>query len=275
MITTDLTTIAPPQPGARGGRAAWVAAGSVFAVLALVYGTYTVVGLLAFAKAGTHVAYDAVAAAGVVHVDVRNGSGHTTIVGTDGDEIVVDADLTYGLWKPSNETRIEGDTLVVRSSCSAFANTWCGVDYTISVPRGVSVLARGSGGGLTIEGVDGSIDASSSGGGVRVVDAGGTLHLRSSGGGVRGERLRAQIVDAGSSGGGVRLSFVEPPRRVDAGSSGGGVTIEVPSPYAFAIHANSSGGGVDTSEVRHDPASDRTIHVSSSGGGVTVRYLAG
>jgi hypothetical protein len=105
-----------------------------------------------------------------------------------------------------------------------------------------------------------------------VRDVGGVLVLRSSGGGVDGEDLRSVQVDAGSSGGGVRLSFIEPPRAVDVGSSGGGVTVELPSPYAYDIRASSSGGGVHTSDVRHDPSSGRIIEVSSSGGGVTVRY---
>jgi hypothetical protein len=203
---------------------------------------------------------------------VRSDAGSARIVGADRDDIVVDAKITYGLQKPGNEVRVEGDTLVVDSSCSAWSNTWCDVDYTVQVPRDVTVVARASGGGLRIEGLDGPVDASSSGGGVRVTDTGGDLRLSSSGGGVRGEGLRSPVVDADSSGGGVRLTFVEAPRTVRADSSGGGVTVEVPGPFAYNIDADSSGGGVDVSGVRHDPTSERSITVDSSGGGVTVRY---
>jgi hypothetical protein len=254
------------------GRALWIVFGSIFAVVTLAYGTYTAVGLVAFARTSTHVVFDAEEIRDVTRIDVRSDAGSTRIVGSDRDDIVVDARITYGLQKPDDDTRIEGDTLVVDSSCPALSNTWCNLDYTIYVPRQVAVQARASGGGLRIEGVDGPVDASSSGGGLRVADTGGNLRLDSSGGGVRGERLRSPVVDADSSGGGVRLSFVEAPTTVHADSSGGGITIEVPRPLAFNIDADSSGGGVDVSEVRHDPTSERTISADSSGGGVTIRY---
>jgi hypothetical protein len=260
------------SPGSSAGRVAWIAAGSVFAVAALAYGTFSVIGLTAYARTSTHVEIDAATAATITTIELHSDAGSAHIVGSDTDRIVVDADITYGLQRPDNDTTIVGDTLVVRSECSAFSNTWCDVDYTIAVPAGVSVRARASGGGLRIEGVDGAIDADSSGGGIRVVGSRGTLRLDSSGGGVRGEDLRSAVVDADSSGGGVHLSFAEPPTTVDVDSSGGGVTVEVPSPYAFAIDADSSGGGVDVSGVRHDPLSARTITADSSGGGVTIRY---
>jgi hypothetical protein len=254
-------------------RAAWTALGSVFAVAALAYGTYTVVGLVAYAHEDTHVEFDAATSAGVARIEVHNDTGSARIVGLDDqDEIVVDADVTYGLHKPSNDVHIEGDTLVVRSSCSAWSNTFCDTDFVITVPSRVAVHASAAGGGLRIEGIDGTVDASSSGGGLHLRDVGGDLVLRSSGGGVTGDDLRSTAVEAGSSGGGVRLSFAEPPDNVDVGSSGGGVTIELPPPYAYDIRARSSGGGVHTSEVRHDPSSGRIIDVSSSGGGVTIRY---
>jgi hypothetical protein len=261
----------PPKPTV--SRAMWIVFGSVFAVVALAYGTYTVVGLVAYAHNSTHVEFTGAEAAAVTKVEVHSDAGSVHITGTDEDRIVVDGDVTYGLQKPRNETHIEGDTLIVRSSCSAFSNTWCNVNYTISVPAHLAVVVRGEGGVVRIERVDGPIDASASGGGVRVVDVGGDLRLDSSGGGVRGEQLRSDVVGADSSGGGVRLSFVEPPTSVRADSSGGGVTVEVPRPDAYNIDADSSGGGVDVSDVAHDPRSGRVIIVDSSGGGVTVRYL--
>jgi hypothetical protein len=252
-------------------RVLWITFGSVFAVACLVYGTFTVVELVGFARSSSHVVITPEQAAGITRIEVRSDAGSARIIGSDRTDIVVDGKITYGLKKPGDSTRIEGDTLVVDSSCEVWVNTFCTVDYTIQVPARLEVEASASGGGLRIEGIDGSVKASSSGGGVRAVDTGGDLDLDSSGGGVRGERLRSQVVVADSSGGGVRLSFAEPPRTVDADSSGGGVTIEVPPGVAFDIRASSSGGGVDTSDVAHDPDSDRTITVDSSGGGVTVR----
>lgn len=267
MITETRPAPMPKPPDSSGGRAAWIALGSIFAVASLVYGAFFIVQLLAYATTSTREVF----VEDVRSVDVRNGAGKTRIVATDDDEVVVEASITYGLQKPDNEATIEGDQLVVRSSCPGFSQ-WCNVGYTIYVPADVAVVVRGSGGGVTVEGITGPIDASSSGGGVRVVDVRGPLRLRSSGGGITGERVRSGTVDANSSGGGVRLTFAEPPRDVAVHSSGGGVTVVVPeTPEGYNIQASSSGGSVRTSEVRHDPASDRRIEVSSSGGGVTVR----
>jgi hypothetical protein len=252
-------------------RAAWITLGSVFAVIALAYGVASAIGLVSYAKKDTHAAFPG---GSIARIDIDNGAGSTHIIGTDGDDIVLDASVTYGLRDAHNDAHLEGDTLVVRSSCPFFPNQWCRVNYTIRVPSSVAVVARGAGGGVHVEDVDGPIDVSSSGGGVRLERVRGQARVRSSGGGVRGVDLRADVVDAGSSGGGVRLAFVTPPTTVRAQSSGGGVTIELPdTPDAYDIDATSSGGSVRADNVRRDPASPRRITVSSSGGGVTVRYL--
>lgn len=268
MITETRPAPSSKQPEPGGARAAWIALGSIFAVATLLYGTFSIVQLLAFARTSTRDVF----AEDVRSIDVRNGAGRTTIVATQGDEVVVEASITYGIQKPQNDSRVEGDQLVVRSDCSGFAQ-WCTVNYTVRVPPDVEVYVRGSGGGVVIEGIDGAIDASSSGGGVRVDDVGGPLRLRASGGGINAQRLRSEVVDASSSCGGVRLSFSEPPTDVAASSSGGGVTVVLPDTTdAYNVSASSSGGSVRTSEVRHDPTSARRIAVDASGGGVTVRH---
>jgi hypothetical protein len=268
--TYPAPTTQPSPPRSSGARTAWITFGSLFAVVALAYGVMSAVGLLSYAKKDTHVAF---ARQGVARIDIDNAAGSTHIVGTDGDEIVVDAEVTYGVRDPRNDSHVDGDTLVVRSSCPFFPNQPCSVDYTIRVPTSVAVIARGAGGGIHVEDVDGPLDVSASGGGVRLERVSGPLRVRSSGGGVRGTDLRSDVVDVGSSGGGVRLAFLVAPTSVDAASSGGGVTVELPdTPDPYNIEATSSGGSVRADDVRRDPASARRIDVSSSGGGVTVRY---
>ncbi|OAA27749.1 hypothetical protein UG55_100777 [Frankia sp. EI5c] len=260
---------APSSPEPSFARAAWITFGSLVAVGTLVYGVFWYVQAWSFERTSTR----AVFAADARSLDVRNGAGSTRIVATEADEILVEAKITYGLRKPTDQSWVDGEKLVVRASCSAFLGQWCGVDYTIHVPADVEVLARGSGGGVRVEGIDGAVDVSSSGGGVRVDNVGGQLRLRASGGGISGSRLRSEVVDASSSGGGVRLTFAAPPSEAKVRSSGGGVTVVVPDTGGpYNIRASSSGGSVRTSGVRHDPASPRLIDVGSSGGGVTVRY---
>jgi hypothetical protein len=245
----------PPQVTRRAlrpqaGRQAWIILGSIFAVITLAYGTLSVIQLFAFARATEQYTFTDV----VRSVDIDNETGSTTVIGAEGDEVVVDAKIVHGFRRPDIDAQVVDGVLTVRATCSSWLDTWCIADLTVRVPRDVSLRADADGGGLRVEGIEGDVEVSSSGGGVR------------------GERLRSGVADVSSSGGGVRLSFVDPPDAVDARSSGGGVTIEVPSPYAFVIDASSSGGGVDTSDVVHDPNADRTIRVRSSGGGVTVRY---
>lgn len=258
--------------GSRTSRFAWLAAGTVFAVASLGWGTYNAVALLAWDREEFQTTFRVEAVGDVTAIDVDNDAGSVHIVGSDRDDIVVDGDILQGFQKPTHREEIVGDRLVLDASCSAVAN-FCNVDYEVQIPRDLDVKVHASGGGVRISNIDGNLDASTSGGGVRIEGGRGDMRLRASGGGVRGIGLESPTVDADSSGGGgVRLDFVEEPRTVVASSSGGGVTVIIPDTRVFyAVDAEASGGGV-SDDIRSDPDSDRSITVRSSGGGVTVAY---
>jgi hypothetical protein len=249
------------------GRSAWVAVGSVLAVLALAYGTFSVAALLAFDQFDRHASFT-----GPVRVvDVQASAGGVHITGSDRSGAEVDTHVIRGFTSPRSTATLVDGRLVVRNRCT-FTASWCSVMSRIQVPAGVRVVVRASGGGVRVTGVRGDLDVSSSGGGVHVRDATGHLALRSSGGGVDATDVTSPVVDASSSGGGVTLTFARPPTWVRARSSGGGITVVVPrGTTSYRVDARSSGGGTSTA-VRSDPAGRRRIDVSSSGGGVTVRY---
>jgi hypothetical protein len=254
----------------RRTRLAWLVPGSLLSVGVLAWGTLSIVDLMAHEREHVHT----VITTPVATLDIRT-DGPLTVIGSDAAATTVEATVSRGLIAGSHAETLQGNRLVVRSHCPPVLSTWCQVNYTITVPRTVTVVVTNSGGDTGITGVRGGVDASSSGGGLRLDDVAGALRLRSSGGGIAATALTAATVDASSSGGGVRLSFAAPPTAVDARSSGGGVTVEVPdTPETYRVNASSSGGGVDTS-IRTDPTSPRTISVSSSGGGITVRYPTG
>jgi hypothetical protein len=256
------------MPVSRTARLAWIRPGSCLAVAALGWGSVNIVDVLAHERHDLHVEY--AQAIHTIDIDADKGSVH--VIGTDDPKVTLDAKVSEGLRSGSHREQLDGDRLVLRARCPAIFATWCGVDYTIRVPRGTAIVADTSGDGIDVTGVTGDLNLSSSGGGVHVVGASGSLDLRSSGGGVNAEQLTSDVVIADSSGGGVHLDFTEPPRSVKASSSGGGVTVEVPNtPGAYQVNASSSGGGVDT-EVRTDPSSPNVIDADSSGGGVTIRY---
>jgi hypothetical protein len=137
-----------------------------------------------------------------------------------------------------------------------------GGNVAIVVPRRTNVQVGSSGGGVTVESVEGAVKAKSSGGGVDVTDVEGDVEASSSGGGVEVQRIHG-AAKLGSSGGSVTARTVS--GDIDAESSGGGVRID---DAGGVVVASSSGGGVKVSFAAGN-AKGGDLH--SSGGGVTAR----
>lgn len=252
-------------------RMAWRAAGSLFAIAALVFGTANVVSALAHQVSRLHRDF-----AGPVRViDVHAETGGTiSVVGEEGAEgVSLDMVLSRGLEAPSHTEVVDGDRLVVRSRCFPVLNSFCQVDYTIRVPRDVAVRADSGGGNVRVSGVRGDLDLTASGGDLSVQDVRAEhMRLDSSGGDIVVAASSADVIDASGSGGGVDLSLSAPPTSVNVNSSGGDIVIEVPNTSdAYRVSLDSSGGEALT-RVRTDPASSRVIRASASGGDVVVRY---
>ncbi len=250
-------------------RAPWLIGGSVLTVAVLGFGTLQGVGVLAHQTERTHT---------IISNPVRSvtvsGDSRVRILGTDEATITIDATISKGLASPTHAAAVEGDRLVVSASCPAFLNTWCGVSYTLRIPKDLPVVVHSDGDGISVTGVDGDLDLSSSGGGITVNGGSGRQHLDSSGGSVNAKGIDATVVNASSSGGGVHLSFTAPPNDVTADSSGGGIRIDLPnSTVAYRVEASSSGGSTHTA-IRIDPASAHLIRAHSSGGGVTISYTS-
>jgi len=234
----------------RPSRTAWLVGGSLLSVATIGWGALTAVDLLAHERSHTHVEF----AETVTSVDIDNGGGAIRIEGTDDAAIVVDADVSVGLRSGHHSEQVQGDRLVLRATCPGFLSTWCGVDYTIRVPRHVAVVARSSDSSVTVTGIDGD------------------LQLHSSDGSVTATDVQSPTVDASSSDGRVQLTFAAAPTQVRATSSDGSVTVVVPhTPDAYRVDASSADGGTDV-RVSTDPTSSRVIDARSSDGHVTVRY---
>lgn len=256
------------MPATRRVRAAWATAGSVSAVALLAFGSLQAASLLAHTLENTH----RTIAAAIRNVDVRTVGGSVHIHATDDHSVAVDATISRGLSSPLHHETVQGDRLVVIADCPGLINTFCGVNYTIALPRGDSARVRSSGGDITVVDIDGDLDLSSSGGGVNVTGGHGSQLLNSSGGGISVTGDLATSLVARSSGGGVHVTFLAPPLDVAASSSGGGVSVTLPdTPDAYHVIASSSGGSTRT-DVRTDPTSPRIIRTTSSGGDVVVGY---
>jgi len=188
---------------------------------------------------------------------------------SDLDEILENFDIDFSKSGSVITAKVE------RKSRFNFLNN-VGISLTIIVPKEMSCDVSSSGGGVKIDGVEGTHKFSSSGGGVKLENVTGSTEARSSGGGVSATNQNGNIrlsssgggvtvenahgnVNASSSGGGVHLTNID--GDVDASSSGGGVSV---SGEAAFVKATSSGGSVKVDITKLT----KELYLQSSGGGV-------
>lgn len=257
------------RPDSRGLRWAWVVLGSLFAVPLLVFGTFQVVSQLAHDEEIVQLSFEGI---GIQTLDVRVDSGEIRVIGTDDDTISVTARISNGLRSTTHREVIEGDALVIRSSCPGVFSNFCSADYTIRVPRHLSAVVRGDNSRIVVGDLTGGATITSDNGGIEALRLDGPLDLRSDNGSITADETLSTDVRARSTNGSIRLTMANPSERIQAASDNGGITIVVPdSEQAYATDLTTDNGGINN-RVRTDPASPRTITASSSNGSITVRY---
>ena len=250
---------------------AWIAIGSLATVVALGFGTFSVIGVLAHEEVTETATFDG---ADITAIDVDAENGSVEIIGGEGDEIRLVAEISHGLRPTSHRAEVEGSTLVVRSSCPFF-DTWCHVDYQLEVPADVAVTANVDNGHVTVRDVTGDVDVDGDNGSVELARLTGSLDASTDNGSVVATGLRSAAVRADSDNGRVSLSFAEPPENVQATSNNGSVEIVLPEgDESYHVEADTHHGSTDVA-VRTDPDSDRLIVGRTSNGSVTVRYPSG
>jgi DUF4097 and DUF4098 domain-containing protein YvlB len=281
LVSRDSGPMFDPGAPERWGRlpavrTAWKVLGGLLAVVVLFFGVTQTVTALAHEE---ETFVEEFTADDVRVVDVRNAAGSVTIRGSDereGGSIQVRSRVSHGLRRTGHTERIEGERLVLDSSCPIFFSTFCEVAYTVDVPTEVDVVVRGSGGSITVTDVTGDVELDADGGGVDVARVGGDfLRMDSDAGSVSAVDVASSDVEATSDAGGVSVQFSSEPERVRADSDAGGVELVLPPDSGpYQVEADSSAGGVNNS-VNTSQTSDRIIVASSDAGSVTVRYGAG
>ena len=250
---------------------AWLAVGSLAAVIGLLYSTFQVVGVLAHEE---HDETVRVADPAVTVLDVASQGGSIEIVGDDVDAVHIDAHISDGLVATRFTQEVVGDRLQVRVRCRlVIEDQWCSADLRIVIPRDLEVKVRSSDDSVPLRGLAGRVDAESSNASVEAESLSGATRLHSDNGSVRASRLRTESIQADSSNGSVRLEFATAPLSAIARSDNGSVDVAVPrgeEGYAVDI---SSGNGSTRNLVASDPDSERRIVAHSNNGSVTVRYL--
>ncbi|MGN6692543.1 MAG: DUF4097 family beta strand repeat-containing protein [Aquihabitans sp.] len=252
-------------------RAAWLAVGSLAAVVGLLYSTFQVVSLIA------HEEYDTTARVtdpAVAVLDVSSQGGSIEVVGADVDDVRIDAHVSDGMVATQFTHDVVGDRLQVRVRCRmVLENQWCSADLRIVIPRDLEVKVRSSDDSVSLRGLAGRVDAESGNGPVEAESLAGDTRLHSDNGSVRASRLRTASLQADSSNGSVRVEFATAPLSAIARSDNGSVEVALPrgeEGYAVDI---SSGNGSTHDLVKSDPESERRVVARSDNGSVTVRYL--
>lgn len=201
--------------------------------------------------------------AGTADVEIRSG---------DVRDITVTSRYERNVFGSEPRDKYKDGRLEVGDGGCGFLSFSCKTEYVIVVPRDLKVTAESSSGDLSASDLPAGADLESSSGDIEVEGVGGALRVQSSSGKVEGRELDAAAVTAESSSGNVELTFASAPTSVEAESSSGNVTIQVPSgDEAYKVDTDTSSGD-DSTSVKTDPASTRSVRASSSSGDVTVEY---
>jgi hypothetical protein len=248
--TESATGPQPPQrPAAHPGRAWLLVLGIGLGVLSILSGVGNIVGSI-----GRDSVTRSETFSGVRVVDVDVSAEDVQIEAGPDDATRLDRSISWSLGRPTITQQLDGDRLVVRSSCHWWWGRGCSGRVHLTVPASVQVVARSSGGWVGVTGLSGDLD------------------LESSAAHVDGRMLTSATVRAQSSAGDVDVRFAAPPSRVSAQSSAGDTVVLVPhDTELYRVTASSSAGSTEVL-VRSDPSADRRIDAGSSAGDVTVGY---
>ena len=237
----------PPDDSASDGvRIAWLVIASLFALGLLVYGTFSVVDVLAHERTTEITTHD-----GVNTVVIRSDVGKVMVRADDVAEVTASARVSDGLRATGVSRLVDGDRLVLHSTCPNLGGTWCSVDWDVVVPLGTDVIVRSDDNRAEVTGEFGTVD------------------LRSEHDGVTFDGF-ARSVMVESEHGSVAVRLAEAPDSVRALSEHGNVDVVVPDvDEGYRVEVSSDQGSTDIG-VRTDPNAARTIEARSGHGNVTV-----
>lgn len=165
--------------------------------------------------------------------------------------------------RPAATHAIEGTVLELRGDETC---TVCSIEYVVSVPAGVRVVADIGTGSLDLTGVS-AVDATVSTGSVAIADATGVVTARVGTGSITGRALRAPTVRATTGTGAVSLDLAVP-ADVEATTSTGSVNLTVPA-ATYRVDASSRLGKVSLG-IANDPNGRYGLALRAGTGQVTL-----
>ncbi|MBK7392932.1 MAG: DUF4097 family beta strand repeat protein [Chloracidobacterium sp.] len=206
---------------------------------------------------------------GSISVDGRQNGG-ISIRGENRSDVLIRACVqTWG--KTDDAAKSIASNIKISTSGTIQAENSSGdkgwsVSYEISVPRASNVDLTAHNGGLSVKGVDGSINFTTMNGGVNLDGVAGTVKGRTTNGGIN-----VRLV--GSSWKGTGL---------DVQTTNGGVNIIVPENFAARVEAGTTNGGFTSDIVGLQPEKSddnkyyqrkTRVNTDLNGGGPLVRIM--
>lgn len=185
----------------------------------------------------------------------------------------------HGGEPPAVSESVSGGRLRLGDPACADAN--CSVDFTVTVPSGITVTVDTQGGPADVAGIaGGSVDTSggsariaqvtglltvSTGGGPALLTGvAGPLRIDTSGGALTARGISAATASVSTGGGPAAVTFSAAPHTVRLDTDGGPATLRVPGgPYALTADSD---GGPELIGIATDPAARPSIAISTGGG---------
>lgn len=253
-------------PRARG-RVLWVLFGSLLVIAGLGWGVVNVVELLAHEERTEHIT---VPAADISRLFVDSDTGSVTIVGTDADDITIEAEVSEGLRSTGFRHEVVDSTLELHGSCPTFGSMWCRVTYRIETPRGVDVEVSSDNGRVEISNIDGDVRINADNGSAELADLSGAVAVDGDNGSVVGSGLSSAVADVETDNGRIELSFSAPPDRVNANGDNGSIEVVLPAvDSGYDVEADTPNGG-ETINVLDNPESPHAVRLQTDNGSITV-----
>lgn len=209
---------------------------------------------------------------GVTTLDLDLRSASVVIRAGDGDEVVVEKDVTTGVFGGSSAEEQAGSTLRLTQRCPVVLGFRCRGTYTLTVPADVEVRGSTTNGAIRIQGLEGTVDVVTTNGAVHMEDLAGAVSVGTTNGRIEGDSLATPSLRASTSNGAVRLGFVTTPTRLEVRTSNGGVEVVLPEDAPVVAVSAQTSNGDTVADVRTDPSSDSRFDISTSNGDIVVRY---
>lgn len=252
----------------------------------------TMLGYLGFAQSGTPTISETFSMNQAGNLHVSTSGGGITVEGHDRNEVEVQmfvkhkgkqissSDAFFSEMRNGYDISIKksGNTVSASAKRKERSKQWnqVSISFHVTVPRRMSCELNTSGGGLRLDGVEGTQNLNTSGGGIKLNDIKGTAKAHTSGGGIQvsGQEGDLEVhtsgggitvedawgsIDGRTSGGGIRLNNIH--GEIDVRTSGGGITITGDAGY---VKASTSGGNIS---VDIDKLSSG-LYLETSGGGI-------